>query len=93
MGDVCRHCYRLEKLAGNASSPPVVAWVSKINHVEIVGDQTDEDIAQADVGQYNNGKTLKTKHSFENKNSDDVDVSHSNANYRGHYDVREMGNV
>ena len=67
--------------------------MSEINHVEIVGEQTDEDITQADVSQYNNGKTLKTKHSFENKNGQDVDVSHSNADYRGHYNVDEVGHV
>ena len=67
--------------------------MSEISHVEIVGEETDEDIAQADVGQYNKGKALKAKHPLENKYGNNVDVSHSHAAYRSHYNVDEMGNV
>ena len=80
--DVRRHGYRLEELAGNVSGPPVVAWVSKINHVEVVGAKTDENIAQTYVGQHNDGKALKAKYPFENEYGEDVDVRQSNADYR-----------
>ena len=67
--------------------------MSKINYVENVGAKTDENIAQTDVGQYNDRKALKAKYPFENEYSEDVDVRHSNADYRSCYNVDEVRNV